>query len=123
MAPPTVAAVYANGLAHLGYGHALWWPEGPHDSDEVRIGDVGYINYNGAFIVLFNIDERSKNDPDKDMRRWLPEEACRYFSFSQVMVKRQDRYMPPDAYRSHSVKMRIIDRWAAVSSTQCTSII
>ncbi|KAI0790237.1 hypothetical protein BC629DRAFT_1512516 [Irpex lacteus] len=53
------ASVFAEQLAKYKYGHALWWPEptnGPLGHEhEVEIGDVGYIDEDGAFQLLFNV--------------------------------------------------------------------
>lgn len=55
----TAAMIFAEQLDHLAQGHALWYPEPTKDSKgqayEVHIGDVGYIDEDGAFYRLFNI--------------------------------------------------------------------
>jgi hypothetical protein len=53
------AAVFADTLARYNYGHALWWPQPTKGLNrrlqEVEIGDVGYVDEDGAFHTLFNI--------------------------------------------------------------------
>ena len=46
-------AVYAEQLVNRGYGLPLWRPEPVTPTDEVEIGDVGYVS-EGEFIRLFN---------------------------------------------------------------------
>ena len=48
------ATVYINELCRFGHGIPLWTPEPSGDDDEVRIGDVGYIDDDGQFHRLFN---------------------------------------------------------------------
>lgn len=52
------ARVYAEQLQRFNCGHALWWPEhrkGPDGQERaVEIGDVGYVDNDGAFHPLFN---------------------------------------------------------------------
>ena len=49
------ASIYAEQLAHLCQGYALYDPN-PKDRDheKVQLGDIGYIE-DGAFVQLFNI--------------------------------------------------------------------
>lgn len=52
-----VGVAYANDLSTLNQGYALWRPE-PHDTGEVRIGDVGHVNEHGTFRRLLNAREQ-----------------------------------------------------------------
>ncbi|KAI0337364.1 hypothetical protein BDW22DRAFT_961862 [Trametopsis cervina] len=55
---PTFIDTFATELAHYGLGDALWCPEpqdGRHGTEEVQIGDVGYLDDKGSFVRLFNI--------------------------------------------------------------------
>lgn len=49
----------AEELVKFKFGHALWWPEHTKDPNgrdhDIEIGDVGYIDGDGAFHVLFNV--------------------------------------------------------------------
>lgn len=53
------ARIYAEELAKFNFGHALWWPEHTKDPNgrehDIEIGDVGYVDGDGAFHVLFNV--------------------------------------------------------------------
>ena len=44
----------AHSLSNIKLGYPLWQPE-PHTSGEVQIGDIGYIDGDGAFVRLFNV--------------------------------------------------------------------
>lgn len=58
------ARVFAQELAKFKFGHALWWPEHTKDprgeDHNIEIGDVGFIDSDGAFHVFFNVT----HDPD-----------------------------------------------------------
>lgn len=60
------AKVYAEELHRLQYGHPLWWPEhtkGPGGRERgIEIGDVGYIDTDGAFHPLFNITHETEHE-------------------------------------------------------------
>ena len=47
-----ISEVYATQLEDQLHGYPLWFPEGPKDSGDIEIGDVGYIR-DGQFIELF----------------------------------------------------------------------
>lgn len=51
------AQLYASAMSPFHLGYALWTPE-PHESGEVRIGDVGFVNQDGAFVRLLNVRPR-----------------------------------------------------------------
>ena len=53
--------VYRDELGFLGLGYPLYEP-GPSGYDRVRIGDVGVITKEGAFLRCFNI-LRGEDDP------------------------------------------------------------
>lgn len=53
------ADTYIQQLDHHGYGIALWYPMPPLDGEgtrpeEARVGDVGFVDDDGAFHRLFN---------------------------------------------------------------------
>ncbi|TFY72145.1 hypothetical protein EVG20_g860, partial [Dentipellis fragilis] len=58
--------LYADQLASLNHGHALWEPASNLSNQQVDVGDVGYTLY-GAFHRLFNIhlsaDDQSQGRP------------------------------------------------------------
>jgi hypothetical protein len=60
------AAVYAESLARYNHGHPLWWPEPTKTLGgkvrEVEIGDVGYVDGDGAFIALFNVTYEASHE-------------------------------------------------------------
>lgn len=53
------AEVFAEKLSLFKHGHPLWYPEPTNGMDgerhEVHIGDVGYVDEDGAFRRLFNV--------------------------------------------------------------------
>ena len=57
-----IGSIYSTAFnaSGLRQGVALWYPE-PHESGEVRIGDVGYIR-EGAFVRLLHVASRSPKD-------------------------------------------------------------
>lgn len=108
--PPSIghpSTVYAGELASLGHGHAMWIPEGPDDSSEVQLGDVGYISASGAFIFLFNVDGLAKDEVTNKtgMAIHLPEEACHYFDVRAMpdMIKTYKSYLNPGVVKSHTI--------------------
>ena len=63
--PLSAAEIYPSSLSILRKGYALWYPE-PHETGELQIGDVGYIN-DGAFIRLFNLNTAK---PEHEVTFW-----------------------------------------------------
>lgn len=127
MAPsdkPT-SAVYADELSCLNEGHAIWIPEGPNQSEEVQLGDVGYINKDGAFIFLFNVDLCSKEIEARCMERFLPKDMCNYFDFDKIrqFIKTYDNYMKPNLYSSRTVKKRELGGTLEGSVLLCLSLV
>jgi len=51
------AESYANELEVHGHGHPLWYP----GLNDIKIGDVGYIDDDGAFQRFFNVTEEDAN--------------------------------------------------------------
>jgi hypothetical protein len=94
--------IYAEELSKLGYGHPLWLPEGSSDSQAAELGDVGYIDEDGAFEFMFNFRLDYKGHQDKDMGRFIPPGQCHYFA-SDDLNERSYYYLDPGHYRSHSV--------------------
>lgn len=104
------SAVYADELAYLKEGHAIWIPEGPNDSAEVQLGDVGYINAYGAFIFLFSVDKRNENIAGRRMAKYPRLAECLYFNFEDTLssdtIITYDKYMQPEVYKSRTVKTK-----------------
>lgn len=102
--------VYANCLACQKRGHALWFPEGPDGSDEVQVGDVGYINRDGKFLFLFNIEEKANTSPTRGMRRFLSSKPCNFFDFENpdVIITTTADELQPNVYTSKSMTKRDI---------------
>ncbi|KAI0092686.1 hypothetical protein BDY19DRAFT_925585 [Irpex rosettiformis] len=59
------AKILAEQLQHYRDGDALWDPM-PPDGEELRIGDVGMIDQEGAFVRLFNTIESAKRGVNRD---------------------------------------------------------
>ena len=76
-----IPIVYSHALSQCGNGHALWIPEGDDNSDEVQIGDVGFIDKSGTFNFLFSIDKEYKDDAGRCMENYITETPCQYFEF------------------------------------------
>lgn len=60
------ATVYAEQLYTYGYGHPLWYPEPRTSIDgrtqNIQLGDVGYIDTRGGFRRLFNVTVDSQHE-------------------------------------------------------------
>lgn len=66
-------SLYVKLLFELGLGYALYEPNtagyGSDAFDKVRVGDVGYLNPEGAFIRLFNICHEANHEINQNRRR------------------------------------------------------
>lgn len=104
--PPRVSELYATQMASLKSGHALWRPEGRDGSDEIQVGDVGFIDSDGSFVFLFSIDKEFDNHPSRGMRRYLPESICHYFDFDDtyVVITTTSDCMGPGVYSSRTIR-------------------
>ncbi|KAI0337366.1 WD40 repeat-like protein, partial [Trametopsis cervina] len=92
-----ISEVYASQLENLEKGYALWFPEGYNDSDEIGIGDVGYIK-RGTFVEVFKArytfdDTHNERNVQEErvppLHQPIPKEALK-----KVLVREQ--YMKPD---------------------------
>jgi hypothetical protein len=100
-----ISELYASQLQELVFGYPLWFPEGYSDSDDIEIGDVGYIN-EGGFKELFKA-KYAHDDPlnAKNLsqnripstHQPLPENA-----YSNIL--KHKNYLDPDIYSSKSMK-------------------
>lgn len=102
------SVIYANEMARLKEGHALWIPEGSRGSATIQHGDVGFIDRNGAFSFLFSVDILEQNNEARNMDRYVPENAREYFDFGSIgnMIKTIDTYLKPDLYKTATVKQK-----------------
>lgn len=91
----------------------MWIPEGPNGSPEVQLGDVGYINANGAFIFLFNVDYLVKDEATgtTSMAKYLSEDACHYFSFETItdLIKTYADYLKSGLLQSRTITEKKFD--------------
>ena len=46
--------IYATELSRRGHGLPLWRPE-PENDQQIRVGDVGWVDEDGQFHRLFNV--------------------------------------------------------------------
>jgi hypothetical protein len=60
------ATIYAESLARYKHGYPLWWPEPTKHLGgkvrEVEIGDVGYVDEDGAFNTIFNVTYEANHE-------------------------------------------------------------
>lgn len=90
----TAARVYAEQLAKFEFGHALYWPEPTKALNgqfhEPEIGDVGYIDEDGAFQVLFNVshsaDHQSHAGPPPFPGNFVP------LDYDRNLVETKERF-------------------------------
>ena len=104
------ARVYAEQLQRYRHGHPLWWPEhtqGPNGRKrEIDIGDVGYIDSDGAFHPLFNVtypadDERNAGS--------LPADDFVPLRYSTSAIEIKENFLAPGPVHSQSVTSRSVD--------------
>ncbi|KAL0948303.1 hypothetical protein HGRIS_010895 [Hohenbuehelia grisea] len=94
-----ISDIYAAALRELGHGHALWVPE-PHQSNEVRPGDVGYL-HQGAFIRLFSARlpaEHSRN------RLFGVPVGFKPLDIPESLVAVVEKYFDPGTLRSCNIQ-------------------
>ncbi|TFY78952.1 hypothetical protein EWM64_g5059 [Hericium alpestre] len=88
--------IYTDQLRALNSGHALWEPNPNDSSQQVNVGDVGYVLY-GGFHRLFNI-HLPAGHPRQGKN--LPE----YFEILELSLEHvYRRVLHPGPYRSQSV--------------------
>ncbi|EKM58770.1 uncharacterized protein PHACADRAFT_85684 [Phanerochaete carnosa HHB-10118-sp] len=119
------AEVLAQQLYHYGHGRALWTPE-PADGD-VYIGDVGYVDEDGAFQRLFNVTV----DADHPLNRAGVPENFVPLRFNKRLLQLKPSYISPMPFCSKSVKSHKLDGHAGAQvgpagaklaySYECTS--
>jgi hypothetical protein len=71
--PASPAKIYRDALLPLMNGLGLWYP-----SNEVHVGDVGYLRQDGTFRRLFNIlvpstDPLNESGVPKQFSTWTPD--------------------------------------------------
>ena len=103
------ARIYAEQLHRFRYGHALWWPEHTRDLDghkrEVEIGDVGYVDEDGAFHPLFNV-VRPANHERKEGYTLPPDFVP--FDSATCSIEPKENFILPGPVHSSSIKSRRI---------------
>ncbi len=103
------ADVFAEQLAHYGHGRPMWSPEPTEGPDykmrEVRIGDVGHIDEDGAFHRLFNVtvDEDHPYNSGGVPDNFVP------LKFNKRLLAVKPRLLDPGAYCSNSVKSKSVE--------------
>ncbi|KAI0092298.1 hypothetical protein BDY19DRAFT_591513 [Irpex rosettiformis] len=104
------ARVYAEQLNRFSYGHALWWPEhtkGPNGRKrEIDIGDVGYVDKDGAFHPLFNVTYAA--DDERNANR-VPAGNFVVLDYHAGSVETKESFLPPGPLHSSSVSSRSIE--------------
>lgn len=108
------AKIFAEQLGIFHYGHPLWYPEPTSGLDgkehEVHIGDVGYIDEDGAFCRLFNITF----DADHPLNRGGVPGGFAPLSFDHNrLIKIKKNFLNPGPLCSRSVNGRQLDAHAA----------
>ncbi|PSS35525.1 hypothetical protein PHLCEN_2v1519 [Hermanssonia centrifuga] len=109
------ADVFAEQLAHYGHGRAMWSPEPTEGPDykmrEVRIGDVGHIDEDGAFHRLFNVtvDEDHPYNSGGVPDNFVP------LKFNKRLLAVKPRLLDPGAYCSNSVKSKSVEGSASAN--------
>ncbi len=91
------ARIYAEELAKFKFGHALWWPEPTKDPNgcdhDIEIGDVGYIDGDGAFHVLFNVT----HDTDHPLcAGHFLDGVFEPLRYDRDSVERKERFLTPE---------------------------
>ena len=75
---PHLSSIYATQLSDLGFGHPVWYPGSTNDTIDIKLGDLGYFDEQGSFVLLFSVDKQYKDDPARSMQRLIPAEDCNY---------------------------------------------
>lgn len=100
---------YATDLRNLCQGYALWVPE-PGETGEVRVGDVGYIDDQGAFVRLLYV---RTGDPDYERNKvtYWRQTLKDFESLSEdiVYAPRTQNPLAAGTYPSHGVEQTSID--------------
>ena len=114
--PVDVSVTYANDLLTLNHGHALWQPE-PHSTGEVHIGDVGFVNPDGAFVRLLNVRERDPHYSEYRVTFWTPYhiEGVEPLEESKVRIVKTLNGLPPGHYLSRGVEQTSAEASASQS--------
>ena len=104
------ARVYDEQLQVYKLGHPLWWPEhtkGPNGQRrEIEIGDVGYIDSDGAFHPLFNVTYAA--DDERNAGR-LPTDGFVPLRYSTSAIDPKENFLSPGPMHSRSVSSRRVD--------------
>lgn len=94
--------VLAQELDHYCLGRALWSPEPLHG--DIYIGDVGYIDEDGAFHRLFNVTV----DQDHPVNGGGVPSNFKPLRFDQRLLTVRPSYFPAQSFVSRSVKSHSI---------------
>ncbi|KZT67825.1 hypothetical protein DAEQUDRAFT_766790 [Daedalea quercina L-15889] len=81
--------VYAQQLYPLGYGYPLWDPEPLRSSDEVFVGDVGFVK-DGAFYRAFNASKPGDDPVNSELGfpdGYEPFEYPKYLYVQKAAIK------------------------------------
>ena len=98
---------YAEQLQRYGHGHALWWPQHTQGPDglkrEIDIGDVGYIDRDGAFHPLFNVTYSADDERNAGC---VPTDNFAPLAYSPNAVEMKESFLPAGPMHSSSVTSR-----------------
>ena len=104
----TAPDILAASLEHYGHGRAMWSPE-PIDG-EVRIGDVGHIDEDGAFHRLFNVTV----DRDHPLNQGGVPDGFKPLRFNTRLLSIRPDLFPPTLYSSRSIKSNKVEGHASL---------
>lgn len=97
------AKILAQALDHYGLGRASWSPEPLHG--DIYIGDVGYIDEDGAFHRLFNVTV----DRDHPVNSGGVPKNFEPLQFAPRLLTVRPNYFPAQPFVSRSVKNQKIE--------------
>ena len=110
-----VSAAYANDLSTLDQGYALWTPE-PQEAGEVHIGDVGFVDRDGAFMRLLNVREKDPRYGEYKVT-WWPHQATGVepLEEAKIRIKKILNPLAPGQYHSRGVEATSVEASASGS--------
>lgn len=94
------ATVYANQLLQRCHGWPLWFPDRPQQPHDVEIGDVGYVDPDGAFVRLFRATEKAEHPVNKE---GVPV-GFHKLDFSNRVLDEKDNYLDAQPVCSRTVE-------------------
>jgi hypothetical protein len=106
---PHPSTVYATQLSELGFGRPFWFPESTDDRLEIQLGDVGYFDEQGLFVVLFSVDKKYKDDLARSMKRFIPINDCKYLDLqpNSLMHEHFRCYLEAGVYTSSNMQKEV----------------